>query len=167
MSEIEVKGLREFQSALVKIAEEYSEKDARRTLQFAMRRTLYTVRDEVIREVPYDAEGDNIHIRDNVSVAMAKKRDTKPGHIMMKVGIRSRAKQYVNNKKNRREGRVGGIYKDYGLLYYARIVEFGSRDTPPNRFMTRSWARASPRLPELIKAELTASIERTLKRLKK
>lgn len=169
MPEIEIHGLDQLQRQLAAIAKEYTDKDAKGTMAFAMRRTMRVVRDEVKKNVPYDNRpgADDVHLRDNIVVRTAKKRDTPHGMTRVMVGIRNRDKNYVNNKKNRAAGRVGGQYKDYGKLYYAMMVEFGTSRAAPNRFMRKSWSASSGKLPGILKSELANSIQRTIKRLSK
>lgn len=59
------------------------------------------------------------------------------GGVAVSIGIKGGAKRYVNNKGNRRRGRVGDRYEGPGVngLYYWRFLEFGTSRMHAQPFM--------------------------------
>jgi HK97 gp10 family phage protein len=104
-------------------------------------------------------------LRDNIIVTRKRKQELRPGEEGVEVTIRARAKKYADNKKNRASGRVGGQYKTYGPLFYARFLEFGTSHQPATPFLTPAFEAAKPRLPEMFKTEMARAIDEAVKKL--
>src|SRR5699024_2178586 len=68
-----------------------------------------------------------------ITVRAGKRR--RNGDVVMRVGVKGGAKRYVNNKENRRLGRVGGSYEGPGAVYYWRFLEFGTSKMRAQPFM--------------------------------
>lgn len=163
---VKVTGLRELEAKLKAIADEYGASKAKSPVSTALRKAGAVVQKEAQKRVRVDKRqpDDGVHVRDNIIVTAARKQPV--GRVSMNVTVRNRAKQYVNNAKNRRAGRVGGKFKDFGRLYYARFLEFGTSKMPAYPFLRPAFETTKAQLPELIRNELAAAIDRTIARLR-
>jgi HK97 gp10 family phage protein len=85
----------------------------------------------------------------------------------MKVTVRAKARGYKSTSKNIREGKIGLNYQFYGPLFYARFLEFGTSHQPAYPFLRPAFEENKSALPSLIRDELAAAIDRTVRRLGK
>lgn len=85
------------------------------------------------------------------------------GGVALQVGVRGGAKKYVNNKQNRRLGRVGAGYEGAGNLYYWRFLEFGTQKMPARRFMTSALESNADAATSAIVQELNSEIDKLVK----
>ncbi|MDO5769454.1 MAG: HK97 gp10 family phage protein [Psychrobacter sp.] len=76
----------------------------------------------------------------NITVKASRSKDK--GVIVMKVGVKGGARQYVNTKRNRREGRAGQTYQTAGDksnpggdTWYWRMVELGTAHSAAAPFL--------------------------------
>lgn len=103
-------------------------------------------------------------LRDNIIVTR-KKKGLSAGQFAVDVTVRAKAQKYADNKTNRRLGRVGGSYKTYGPLFYARFLEFGTSKMTAKPFLTPAFEAAKPELPNIFKTEMTRAIDEAVQRL--
>ena len=89
-------------------------KVGRATVRQAARRAMAPVRAQVKRDAPYDAEGDDVHIKSEVAMTSKWRGDT----LTVKVGIR------------------GGGRKNPETPFYFRMHELGTKHLPARPFMT-------------------------------
>ena len=82
------------------------------------------------------------------------------GGIVVQVGVKGGAKQYVNNSANRRMGRVGGGYEGAGNVWYWRLLEFGTSQMPAQPFMRPALALNIARVTDATAAELVKQIDK-------
>jgi HK97 gp10 family phage protein len=166
---VRVEGLRERDAKLRAIAAEYGSKNVRGPVRTALRKAGNIVRDDAKRRVRVNerSNDDGIHVRDNIIVVTTKKKRLKVGEVGVDVTVRYRARDYVNNRKNRAAGRVGGKYKDFGRLFYARFLEFGTSKMRSYPFLRPAYEANKGALPGIIRDELAKAIAKTVARLRR
>ena len=59
---------------------------------------------------------------------------------------------------------MGGGYTDYGPLFYARFLEFGTSHQPAYPFLRPAFEEDKSSLPELIRDDLAAGIDKAMKK---
>lgn len=160
---VRVEGLRELQQRLIALSDEFGENRGKAAVRAALRKAGRIVQDDAKRRVPVRTG----LVRDNIIVATARARGLPPGRIAVNVTVRAKARPYADNAKNRKLGRVGKTWRDSGALYYAQFLEFGTSKMAPRPFLTPAYEANKYQLPEVVRKELAAAIERTVKRLRK
>jgi HK97 gp10 family phage protein len=164
---VRVEGLRELEKKLKSLADEIGGKKAAQPVRAALRKAGRVVQKDAQRIVSYDPNPDGIHVKDNIIVVNTRKRDEpSPNSISVRVTVRSRAKQFVNNAKNRREGRTGAAYKNKGKMNYASSLEFGNSRQRPFPYMRPAFERNKGSLPNIIRDELALAIQKAVSKLK-
>jgi HK97 gp10 family phage protein len=83
----------------------------------------------------------------------------KNGGIALSVGVKGGARQYVNNKTNRQQGRVGGQYEGPGKVYYWRFLEFGTKKMAKQPFMVPALQGNVDKVTTVIVNELNLGID--------
>lgn len=106
-------------------------------------------------------------LRDNIVVVRDKRARRKGATEGVEVTVRYKAKGYKDNARNRRTGRVGGTYKNYGPLFYAKFLEFGTSKMPAYPFMRPAFEGSKNELGGIFKAELTKAIDDAVRKLNK
>lgn len=164
---VRVEGLRELEKKLKSLADEIGGKKAAQPVKAALRKAGKVVQKDaqsIVRR-----KTDLLH--DNIIVTTAKR--LKSGSFGMNVTVRAKARKYADNAKNRRAGKVGKKFKDFGALYYARFVEFGTSasskrpwDTRPYPFMRPAFEKNKAMLPNIIRDELALAIQKAVAKLK-
>lgn len=157
---VRVDGLRELQAKLTALGVEYGAKAAYNPVRNALNKAARVVRNSAKQKVRKKTGT----LADNIIVT-SKGRPDPNGLISSKVVVRSKAKPYKDNAKNRRSGKVGGSYKSYGPLFYARFLEFGTSKMRPYPFLRPAFEENKAALPEMIKNELAAAIDRSVAKL--
>jgi HK97 gp10 family phage protein len=82
------------------------------------------------------------------------------GGAALSIGIRGGAKQYVNNARNRRAGRVGQSYEQGGNQFYFRFLEFGTSKMAARPFLTPALAENARDVQTNIAIEIRNAIDR-------
>lgn len=159
---VRVDGLRELEAKLRALGVEYGTKAAFNPVRNALNKAARVVRDSAKQRVRKKTGT----LADNIIVT-SKGRPDPNGMISSKVVVRSKAKAYKDNARNRRAGKVGGDYKNYGPLFYARFLEFGTSKMKAYPFLRPAFDENKNRLPEMIKNELAAAIERSVAKLRR
>lgn len=132
MVEFEIKGLGDVQAEMQKISVELRGKVARA----AGRKGANVIRDAARAGWQrVDRESTPNNIAENVVVQFAGKTFRRTGDVMFRVGIRGGAKQYTNNRENRRKRRVGETYATEGSTFYWRFYELGTSRQPARPVM--------------------------------
>jgi HK97 gp10 family phage protein len=90
-------------------------------------------RDAARANVAYDPSQPDPHVRDRIIIA--RDRDAPSDTERYVVMVAYRSKKYRHNRLNKRLGRVGKSYADYGDLFYWRFLEFGNSRQPAQAFM--------------------------------
>ena len=162
MLEVKVDGLKELQAKLLALGTEYGTKAAYNPVRNALMKAARVVRDSAKQKVRKKTGT----LAENIIATSRGKPDDR-GYISAKVTVRAKAKAYKDNSKNRRSSKVGTAYKDYGPLFYARFLEFGTVKAPPYSFLRPAFEENKMKLPEMIKNELSAAIDRSVAKLKR
>lgn len=102
-------------------------------------------------------------LADNIIVVRKKNQFT--GTEEVNVTVRAKATKFKDNKANRRKGRVGGLYKAYGPLFYARFLEFGTSKMPAYPFLRPAFESHKGQLGDIFRNELSAAIDLAVRRL--
>ncbi len=98
-----------------------------------------------------------------IVVRNSSKLGQKNGGAAVRIGVKGGAKKYVNNKQNRREGRVGKSYEGPGNLYYWRFLEFGTEKIAAKRFMTSAMEDNVDRATTAIVDDLNKQLDKLVK----
>lgn len=154
---VTVTGLKELQARLQAISDELGDKKASQPVTNALRkagRVLITAMQNNLRR------GGHIKSGTLVNNLVTKKVRSPTGTVRIHVGVRSSAKKYVDNSRNRTAGRVGGKYRDYGPLFYARFLEFGTSHQQQTPFMRPAFEENKGALPESIRDDLAARLDK-------
>lgn len=162
MVDVRVDGLKELQTKLVALGNEYGTKAAFNPVRNALNKAARIVRDSAKQKVRRKTGT----LAENIIATSRGKPDDR-GYISAKVTVRAKAKAYKANARNTRKGRVGAEYKDYGPLFYARFLELGTVKMPAYPFLRPAFEENKGALPEMIKNELAAAIERSVAKLKR
>jgi HK97 gp10 family phage protein len=85
------------------------------------------------------------------------------GGIALQIGVKGGAKQYQNNKENRRSGRVGKQYEGAGKVYYWRFLEFGTKKMHPQPFMIPAMTENIENATAAIVDDLNAGIDEVVR----
>lgn len=109
----------------------------------------------------------------NIAVAGGgAKREKQIGGVMMRVGVRGGAKQYVKNKENVRKRRAGTSYETGGSsgnpggdTWYWRLVEFGTSKMRAQPFLTPAGAEKATAAVNAIVADLNVQIDKEIRKL--
>jgi HK97 gp10 family phage protein len=152
-----VSGLKELQARIQAISDAVGEKTAAKPVSAALRKSAVTLQKSV--QAHLQARG---HIRtgtllNNIIVAKVKARQ--PGMATYIVTVRAKAKRYKDTARNRSAGKVGGKYKDYGPLFYARFSEFGTSHEAATPWMRPAFEETKGNLPEEFRDALAAKLD--------
>jgi len=161
MATVEIRGLKELGERLKALPNEIAGKNGGPLLA-ALRKMGREIQADAKRRVPVDTGT----LRENIIVT--RDRDPKKYGMteVVHVTVRYKAKGYKDNKGNRRSKRVGKKYRDYGPLFYAKFLEFGTVKDPQGKpFMRPAFEGQKAGLPEMFKKELTAAIDRAVRKL--
>jgi HK97 gp10 family phage protein len=159
---VRVDGLKELEAKLLALGVEYGTKAAFNPVRNALNKAARVVQKSAQSKVRVKTGA----VRENIIVTSRGKPDDR-GFISTKVTVRAKAKAYKDNSRNRRTGKVGASYKNYGPLFYARFLEFGTVKMRPYPFLRPAFEENKAALPELIKTALAAAIERSVQKLKR
>lgn len=153
---VTVTGLKELQARLKAIADEIGEKKATQPVTNALRkagRLLVKAAQENLRR------GGHVKSGALVNNIITKKVRGGSGEVRIHVGIRSSAKAYKDTAANRRAGRVGGAYQNYGPLFYGRFLEFGTSHQQATPFLRPAFEANKSELPEIARDDLAKRLE--------
>lgn len=135
---------------------------AKKGARTAMRKGANIVRDDAKKRVPV---GDPTkHIRDEIEVRFSSRTFKRTGDVMFRVGVKGGAKKYVDDKKNRRLGRVGKDYEGGGNVYYWRFVEFGTSKMAARPFMRPALSENVDKVTNVAVVELNKALDRAAKK---
>lgn len=100
------------------------------------------------------------NISANVKVQFASRVFRQTGDIQFRVGIAGGAKQYADNRLNRRQGRVGKAYNTGGSTFYWRFLEFGTQHAPARPFMRPAMEASINPATEAVVTEMGKQIDK-------
>lgn len=158
---IQVLGLKELEKKLLALGEEYGYRAAAKPVRAALRKGAQVIQRSAIANIhPHYKSGT---LEGNIIVTSQGR--AKPGLIDVKVTVRAKAKAYKPNARNRKSGKIGANYKDYGPLYYARFLEFGTSKMRAYPFLTPAFEANKGTVPGMIRDFLAIEIEKSVKKL--
>lgn len=91
-----------------------------------------------------------------------KARRMGPGTFLVQVGVKGGAKAYVDNRKNRRAGRVGQSYEGGGNVYHWRFLEFGTAKMRAQPFMRPALEENTGAVTDVVVKELDSAIDKII-----
>lgn len=94
-----------------------------------------------------------------IAIYTSAKLGKENGGVALLVGVKGGAKKYVNNKNNRRLGRVGQTYMGPGAVYYWRFLEFGTSKMRAQPFMRPALAENVGPATDAIVSEINSGID--------
>lgn len=106
-------------------------------------------------------------LADNIIITRDRRAKDKGATEGVQVTVRYKATGYKDNARNRRSGKVGGTYKNYGPLFYAKFLEFGTSKMPAYPFMRPAFEQSKGEMGALFRTELGAAIDTAVKKLNK
>jgi len=160
MIQVKVEGLAVLDKRLKALAEEFGPKAAASPVRSALRKNAKKLQLSAQQHVHVDTGT----LKQNIITAAERK--PQDGRIEMRVTVRAKAKAYKSSSRTIQKGLVGLEYQHYGPLFYARFLEFGTSKMPAYPFLRPAWDEIKGALPELIRADLAAAIDKTLARLR-
>ena len=156
MAEVYVSGLKELNVRLQALADTVGGKKAAQPVVHALRKAAKILQADAIARV---------HKKSGTlaaNIITTRKRNRQPGLETVNVTIRAKAKRYKDNTRNQRAGRSGGKYKDYGPLFYARFLEFGTSHQPAYPFLRPAFEAHKTELPEVVAADLRDGLDKAV-----
>lgn len=159
---VRVDGLRELQEKLTALGNEFGTKAAFNPVRNALNKAARVIRDSAKQKVRRKTGT----LAENIIVTSRGKPDPQ-GYLSTKVTVRAKAKAYKSSSANVRKGKIGLHYQHYGALYYARFLEFGTAKMKAYPFLRPAFEENKGALPEMIKTELAAAIERSVAKLRR
>lgn len=151
-----VSGLKELQVRLKTLSDTVGEKKAEKPVSSALRKTAVILQKAAVANLERNGNVLSGALKNNVIVY---KRKAQPGTVSYGVSIRAKAKKYKDTSRNRKAGKVGGTYKDYGPLFYARFLEFGTSHQPQSAFMAPAFESNKNQLPEVFRDDLSKKLD--------
>lgn len=152
-----VSGLKELQARIQKISDAVGEKTALKPVGTSLRKCAVTLQDKV--KANLIARG---HVLTGTllnNIIVAKVRAAQTGMVTYIVTVRKSAKRYKDTAANRKAGRVGGKYNNYGPLFYARFSEFGTSHEPATPWMRPAFEETKNALPEEFRDDLANRLD--------
>lgn len=112
------------------------------------------------------------NIGKNVSIQFASRMSRREGGAVYRVGVRGGAKKYVDDKGNRRKGRVGKTYKVGGSkgnpggdTFYWRFIELGAPGAgiAARPFMTTAMTQNAENITTEVAKAMSEEIDKVIK----
>jgi len=152
MLEVRVENLEE----VLKAMREFTPKLQKKGLTQALRKGARPVVKSARAKVPVDTGALKKAIIARTNTKMGKRN----GGAVVQIGIRGGAKEYVNDSRNRRMGRVGESYEQGGNQFYFRFLEFGTSKMAARPFLTPALAENAQKTTDIVTAELRKAVDR-------
>jgi HK97 gp10 family phage protein len=150
-------GLREIQKRVQAISDSVGEKTALKPVATSLRKCAVTLQASVKAHLQARGHVLSGTLLNNIIVVKVKARQ--PGMVTYIVTVRRSAKRYKDTAANRRAGKVGGKYHDYGPLFYARFSEFGTSHEQATPWMRPAFEETKGQLPEQFRDTLASSLD--------
>jgi HK97 gp10 family phage protein len=151
-----VSGLKELHARLQALADTVGGKKAAKPVVHALRKAAKILQADAIARV---------HKKSGTlaaNIITTHPRTKVPGLETINVTIRAKAKRYKANVRNERIGRSGGKYRDYGPLFYARFLEFGTSHQPAYPFLRPAFEAHKAELPEVVAADIKDGLDKAV-----
>lgn len=159
---VQILGLKELQARLEALPAELAGGN-KSPLLVTLRRMASKIAKDAQSRVPVDTGT----LRDNIIASRVPKKRRAAGEEAVEVTVRYKAKGYKDNARNRKLGRVGGDYKNYGPLFYAKFLEFGTSKMQARPFLTSAFEANKGGQPAQFTNELSRAIDEAVKKLAK
>lgn len=153
--DFDIKGLDE----AVRNMRRFNETLQKRGLTSSMRKAMEIVKQAAIRESPVKTG----KMQKSIVIRTRTKKGRAAGGLAVAVGFIGGAKQYVNNKPNRREGRVGQEYEHGDNVFYWRFLEFGTKDIQARPFMRPALEHNAEDVATRLQREINVQITKLTK----
>jgi len=144
--EFEVKGLKEFESMLLELQQEFGSTAAKRSLVPALRKAVVPAKDVIKASAPMDTGRLKTTVRVGAKVASGKDKKRK----------------YLN------ENTLAFGYVDVGVKYYdekgdyrpaTEALEYGTAQQPARPFIKRGFQSAIPNMLEILRSDLGTHLD--------
>jgi HK97 gp10 family phage protein len=138
-------------------------------IRVALAKAAKVIRDEARARVPVDDREGRVgkHLREQIVM----KRDRNPQESGAAeryiVTVKYRDKKYANTARNRRAGKTGTTYQNFGDFYYWKFLEFGTSEIEATAFMRKSFESNKDSLADLVRDELAAGIAAAVRSMQK
>lgn len=153
---VTITGLKELQVRLQALSDSVGGKRASKPVVHALRKAAKILQADAIARV---------HKKSGTlaaNIITTHPRNKQPGLETINVTIRAKAKRYKDSALNRRKGRSGGKYKDYGPLFYARFLEFGTSHQPAYPFLRPAFETHKGELPQVVADDLRDGLDKAV-----
>lgn len=157
---VRVDGLKELQDKLLAIGIEFGAKAAISPVRSALRKGAVVIQKSAQARVRRKTGT----LADNIIVT-SRGQGARDGFIDMKVTVRAKATAYKVNRKNIRLGRINLEYKNYGPLFYARFLEFGTSHQPAYPFLRPAFEENKETVLPIIRQALSDAIDKLVAKL--
>lgn len=151
-----VSGLKELQARIQTLRDTFGDKTALKPVAQSLRKTAVHLQKVVKQHLQARGHVLSGTLLNNIIVVKGK---SVQGVVTYLVVVRRSAKRYKDTARNRREGRVGGKYHNYGPLFYARFSEFGTSHEPATPWMAPAFEEVKGELPEEFRDALTSKLD--------
>ncbi len=163
MAEVQnIPGIRQLGLRLKALPEEIAGKNGGPLLK-ALRRMGARIQKAAKDRVPVRSGA----LRDNIIVVRKDKRRLRRGEEGVDVTVRAKAKKYKESGRNRLAAQAGSKYLDYGPLFYARFIEFGTSKMQAKPFLRPAFEENKAAMGDIFRAELSRAIDEAVKKLAK
>lgn len=160
-SEFQIKGLDEALRRMRGIAPKLK----KRGVGAALRKAAVIVRKAAAQSAKqFDDQATQSNISKEVVVRTNAKKGRRAGGVAVEIGVRGGAKAYVDNKANRRAGRVGDTYEGGGNSFHWRFLEFGTSKMRAQPFMRPALANNQQAVIEKFAQELGPEIDKAVRK---
>ena len=127
--------------------------------------TLRTMGKIVQRDAKSRVPVDTGTLRENIIVSRIPPRRRGPTEEGVEVTVRYKATKYKDTAPNRKAGRVGGSYQDYGPLFYARFLEFGTSKMAARPFLRPAFEAAKGSFPQMFSEGFSRELDKVVNKL--
>jgi HK97 gp10 family phage protein len=141
---------------LIRDMKSLSPKLQRRGLVQALRKGMAPVRESAKARAPVDTGA----LKNAIIVRANNKLGKRNGGAAMQVGIRGGAKEYKDNSRNRRMGRVGKSFEQGGNQFYFRFLEFGTSKLAARPFLVPALRENVDKTTKIVAENLRIAIDR-------
>jgi HK97 gp10 family phage protein len=159
---VQITGLKELMASLEALPKEIAGGN-KSPLLVTLRRMASKVAKDAQARVPVDTGT----LKDNIIASRVPKKRRANGEEAVEVTVRYKAKGYKDTARNRKLGRVGGTYQNYGPLFYAKFLEFGTSKMRARPFLTAAFEANKGSMPDQFASELRRAIDEAVIRLAK
>ncbi|MFG0924207.1 HK97-gp10 family putative phage morphogenesis protein [Pseudomonas sp. CJQ_8] len=106
-------------------------------------------------------------IWEHITVQWSNKMFRRTGNLMFRIGVEGGARQYANTDDNRRKGRIGKSYELSSIVWYWRLLEFGTERIRATPFMRPALTESIAEVTNTFVSEYDKAIDRAIKRAAK